>query len=105
LLEAEIEIYKSKREVATEPTVNCTPSRVDNGNQKPVSSCSKCIKINRELNKAKEELLNYKEIVKMLQAETSEKIQVNKKVDSEQSKYNSEHVITPNVQGDWVMVP
>jgi 50S ribosomal subunit-associated GTPase HflX len=54
--------------------------------------------------KAKDEILFYKEIIKVLQAELSEKVLYNKLGDSEQVNNLGEQIKAPFMEKDWVLV-
>jgi hypothetical protein len=75
---------------------------VEIGNQILESNCSNCIKLNSALKKAKNEMLSYKELIKILHAELSEKVQCNKLGDPEQSNYCGEQIKAPYMEEDWV---
>jgi hypothetical protein len=77
---------------------------VENGNHKLESNCSYCIKLNSELKKAKDEILSYKEIIKVLQAELSEKVLHYNLGYPEQLKYFGEQIKAPLIEEDWVLI-
>jgi hypothetical protein len=100
LLEVEFEILKT----VTVPKKICSDIHVGISNQKPVSNCSNCNKLNSAVKKAKEEVLSHKEIIKVLLAEESEKVQYSKIVDHELSNYIGEQSMAPRMDEDWVLV-
>jgi hypothetical protein len=60
--------------------------------------------LNSELKKAKDEILSYKEIINILQAELSERVLCNKLGDPEQSSYFGEQIKAPYMEEDWILV-
>jgi hypothetical protein len=99
LLEVEFETLKT----VTVCNEKCSDIHVGTSNKKPVSNCSNCNKLNSALKKAKEEILSFKEIIKMLQDEESEIVQ--QIGDHEQNNYIGEQSIAPRMEEDWVLVP
>jgi hypothetical protein len=76
---------------------NCSDIHVEIGNQILESNCSNCIKLNSGLKKAKDEILSYKEIIKILRAELSEKVPCNKLGDPEENNCFGEQIKAPYI--------
>jgi hypothetical protein len=83
---------------------DCSEIHVEISNQRLKSNCSNCQKLNSELKKAKDEILSYKEVIKMLRAELSEKVLCNEFGDPEQSNCIGEKIKAPCIEEDWVLV-
>ena len=60
--------------------------------------------MNRELQKAKEEILSYKEITKVLQTELSNNVRLNKPSELEQNNNYCEQAKTLLIEEDWELV-
>jgi hypothetical protein len=57
-------------------SVNCSDIYIENVNDELEINCQNCIQLNSELQETKEEILSYKEIIKVLQAELSDKVRL-----------------------------